>query len=660
MGKTLFTVQGLSGREACRIGFFAATPFLFAVQAHAQGPLIDQLADMSLEDLASIRVTSVSKKAEPIADAAASVFVITSEDIRHSGATTLPEVLRLAPNLQIAQGSGTDYAISARGFNGSNNSAPNKLLVLIDGRSVYSPLFSGVFWELQDLMLEDVERIEVISGPGGTLWGVNAVNGVINVITRPAKETQGRLAVAGLGDRGSDVAFRQGGKLGEDGSYRVYGKYLDRDNTEKGDGSDVNDSWHKSQLGFRADWARSGDEFTLNGSVYDAEEEQPEPGAISVSGTNLSLGPVSAIGANLTARWGRRFGDGSSMSVQAYYDRTERSIRPTFSEKLDIIDLQFERSLAPSERHALTWGANYRYSMDRVNNKTNVFAFLPADVNQRWLSLFAQDDITLRDDLRLTLGARIERNDYTGNEVLPNARLAWKPAPDHLLWAAVSRAVRAPSRLDVDAYIPATPPFLLNGGRGATSEIAKVFELGYRGQPGPWLSYSVTAFHADYDDLRTQEIVFGPGAPFVVFANGMEGRASGVEMWGKYQVSPHWRLSAGYTALREKFRLKPGSNDFASLNTVGNDPKYTLQLRSTLNIAPDKELDVAARHVNRLENTAVPSYTAIDARFGWRLRPGLELSVIGQNLNGSHAEYGPAATRSEIPRSVFVKLVWRD
>jgi iron complex outermembrane receptor protein len=308
--------------------------------------------------------------------------------------------------------------------------------------------------------------------------------------------------------------------------------------------------------------------------------------------------------------------------------------------------------------HALTWGANYRYSMDRVDNTSAIFAFLPADVDQQWASLFAQDEMTLRENLRLTTGVRIERNDYTGNEVLPNARLAWKITPNHLLWTAISRAVRAPSRLDRDAYIPATPPFLLDGGREARSEIAKVFEIGYRGQPAPGISWSVTAFHSAYDHLRTQEIA--PSGTFVVFANGMEGTVSGIETWGTYQASPNWRLSGGFTALKEKLSLKPDSNDTAAPTAAGNDPAQSWQLRSTLNIAPNRTLDVSVRHAAALAKNDVPSYTAIDARYGWKVRPGLELSVAGQNLTGSHAEYGPAATRSEIPRGIYVKLLWQN
>jgi iron complex outermembrane receptor protein len=613
-------------------------------------------ADMSLEELGNIEITSVSKKPESLAGAAGSVFVITAEDIRRSGATSLPEALRLAPNLHVARSSGSGYAISARGSNGSTTSAPNKLLVLIDGRSVYTPLFSGVFWDVQDVMLEDVERIEVGSGPGGTLWGINAVNGVINVITRSAKSTEGVLLAAHAGNRDAGATFRHGGTAGADGNYRVYGKYSEHDHLSKDDGGAVDDAWRKSQIGFRADWKRGREQLMAQGNAYTARIGQPEPGSISISGTDLALGTIEASGINLTTRWERLLDSGSSLSLQAYYDRTERTIPPTLDETLDIVDLQFQHSLLPIGRQALTWGANYRYGRDKVQNTSSVFAFLPEDVDQHWSSLFAQDEIALRDDLRLTLGARIERNPYTGNEILPNARLAWKLAPQHLLWTAVSRAVRGPSRLDADAHIPRTAPFLLEGGPEVRSEVAEVAELGYRGQPTPELSYSVTAFHTDYDDLRTVEIT--PSGTSLVFANEMEGETSGIEMWGTYQALPDWRISAGYTALKDRLRLKPGSNDIEGPTAAGKNPAHTWQLRSALTMAENRDLDIAVRHVAALSSPDVPAYTAVDARFGWRLQPNLELSVTGLNLlDADHGEYGPIATRSRIPRSVFVQLV---
>ena len=641
--------------RGCALRVLGALLAAAALPAHASISN-DDLTRLSLEELGDIRITSVSKKAERIADAAASVYVITADDIRRSGARTLPETLRLAPNLQVARVSDAGYAISARGMNGSNTSAPNKLLVLIDGRSVYTPLFSGVFWDVQDVVMEDIERIEVISGPGGTLWGVNAVNGVINIITRAADATQGAMVAATVGSRGSEATLRYGGPLGGTGYYRVYGKYLQRDHSSTESGIPVDDAGHRSKAGFRIDWTQPRDRFSLSGNIYDGSEGQPAPGTISVAGVPLQLGDVSLSGAHILARWDRQFDGGSSLSLQGYYDRSERIVPPTFGQKLDIVDLQFQHSLRRMGMHSVAWGANFRQSRDRVENSP-YFAFIPADVDQKWTSLFVQDEMAVRENLRFTLGTRLERNDYTGTEILPNARIAWSFAPDHMLWSAASRAVRAPSRLDRDSFIPGAPPYLLNGGRDVRSELATVYEIGYRGLPAPRFSYSVTAFHTEYDDLRTTEI--DPGFTYLFFGNGMEGRATGIEMWGTYQAAPAWRLSGGFTALREKLWLKPGSDDVDGPRAAGVDPSNTWQLRSSWRIDARRDFDLGVRHVAALARDDVPAYTALDARIGWTLANGSELSIAGTNLLGRHSEYGPLATRSEFGPEVWVSLLWK-
>lgn len=628
-----------------------------ALPVSAQHERGDEFADLSIEELANIQVTSVSKRPERLQDAAASVYVITADDIRRAGAASLAEALRLVPNLQVAQVSNTGYAITARGLNGSSNSnsLPNKLLVLVDGRSVYTPLFSGVFWDAQDVLVEDIERIEVISGPGGTLWGVNAFNGIINVTTRPAHATQGTLGVARLSNRGGDLAFRAGGQGGAV-DYRLYGKVFERAHSDLSTGGRANDEWRQGQFGFRADWTRGADTFSVNGNVYRGREEQPEPGLINITGSNQRLGIIRTGGANLTASWQRRLAQGGTLALQAYADHTRREVPPSFTESLDIADFQLQHTLPATGLHSVAWGANFRYSWDSVDNSA-VVAFLPARERQSWASMFVRDQLALRDNLQLTFGARLESSPYTKAELLPNARISWKPADNHLLWARVSRAVRAPSRLDVDAFIPGRPPFVLAGGPAVTSEVARTLELGYRGQPAASLTYSVALFHNRYDHLRTQELL--PSLREVAFASLMEGSASGIEAWGSWQAGARWRLSAGVTALKEHFRLKDGSNDVSSLGTVGRDPAHTAQLRSTYAIDDDRELELALRRVGPLGNPAVPGYTALDARYGWRLRPGLELSVSGQNLNGSHPEFGAGATRIEIPRTVALKLVWQ-
>ena len=625
---------------------------LTALPARAAESATD-IFQLSLAQLGDIRVTSVSKKEERLADAAASVFVITSDDLRRSGANSLPEALRLAPNLHVAEGSAYGYAISARGFNSSSS---NKLLVLIDGRSIYTPLFAGVFWDAQDLVMEDIDRIEVISGPGGTLWGTNAVNGVINIITRTAQNTLGTLLAVGAGNRQSDGVVRYGALLDNGLAYRIYSKYTDRPHSQTASGSPINDATHRTQVGFRADWNEARDQFSAQGNAYRGAENQAAPGAISISGVNIPLGLVYLSGANLAGRWERTLDAGARMSVQAYVDHTERNVVPTFAESLDIVDIQFQHDLPSLGMHSVVWGADYRGSRDSLVN-SRYFAFLPAKFSQQWASLFAQDEMTLRDDLRFTVGARIERNDYTGREFLPSARLAWHLAPSQSAWGAISRAVRAPSRFDRDVYVPGTAPFLLDGGSQVRSELATVYELGYRGQT-PAFSYSLAAFHTDYDHLRTQELAASRTS--IVFASNMQGTTNGVEMWGTYQLSPAWRLNAGFTALKERLHLLPGSTDTAAAAGAGRDPAHKVVLRSSFVLSERRSLELTIRQLGALSSPAVPAYTAVDLRYAWQMRPNWELSVTGQNLVGAgHGEFTAVATRIQVERSVYVNIAAR-
>jgi len=614
------------------------------------------LADLSLEELSSLPITSVSRQAEPLSEAPASVFVITADDIRHAGATNLPEALRLAPNLHVAQVSASQYTVGARGM---NNAAGNKLLVLIDGRTVYTPLFSGVFWDQQDVVLEDIARIEVISGPGSTLWGLNAVNGVINVITQAASDTQGVLATATGGNRASGATVRYGGMAGANGHFRVYGRYADTRHTINESGAGINDAWHKAQAGFRADWGQPGDRLTLQGDVYKGREGQPPPGTIEVTGVPMRLNTITIAGLNVLARLEHALDGGASLQAQAYVDHTERDVPGTFDDRLDLIDLQFQHALPAMGAHTLNWGAEYRYGMNEVINSDFV-AFLPAKVHQVWGSLFAQDKISLSDDLHMTLGARYETNDYTHPEFLPSARLAWKVAADHLLWTAASRAVRAPSRIDRDFYFPATPPFLINGGPQFRSEVAKVFEIGYRGQPTPNTSLSVTAFHTEYDHLRTLEAT-PPGVLPVFFANEMEGSTTGLETWGTWQATRQWRLSAGLTKLHKNLRLKPGSYaQNGGVTAEGNDPELSWNLKSNLNLSEHVELDAIVRHVAALPAPVVPSYTVLDLRLGWTVSPSLSLSLGGRNLmSPRHAEFTRPDTRSVFRSGVYFQATSR-
>src|SRR5882762_4704729 len=577
---------------------------LAAFAANAQTGKPSDLADLSLEELANLEITSVSRRAERLSDAPASIFVITGDDIRRSGATSITEALRLAPNLEVARVDSHQYAISARGFN-QPNAIANKLLVLIDGRTVYTPLFSGVFWDAQDTLLEDVDRIEVISGPGATLWGANAVNGVINVITRRAADTQGTLLVAGAGNLERGAAARQGGKLGEDGAFRVYGKISDRDHTSRADGTSVQDRWDSGQAGFRADWGTAAGALTLQGDAYRGTIDQATAGDVRISGGNL------------LARWARQLSGGDRVQVQAYFDNTAREIPGTFEERLNIFDVDFQHALRVGSQHSVIWGGGYRRADDHVSN-TAAIAFLPADRNLRWGNLFVQDEIALHgDQLRLTLGTKAQSNPYSATEFLPSARIAWKPDASRLVWSALSRAVRAPSRL---------------------------------------ASYSVTLFHSVHDHLRSLEP--GPAGALVI-GNEMEGKTDGIEAWGSLQAAERWRLSAGLLVLDQNLRLKPDSGDTMGVAAAGNDPKHQWSLRSSLDLPGRQEFDVMVRHVAPLPSPSVPGYTALDARYAWHFERGLELALIAQNLfDRSHPEFGAAATRSEIERGLFLKLRW--
>ena len=595
-------------------------------QAQGAAPMhtAANLADLSLEQLSSITVSTVSGREEPLSRAPASVFVITGEDIRRSGALSLPEALRLAPNLQVARPDANQYAITARGF---NSTIANKLLVLIDGRTVYSPLFSGTFWEAQDVLLEDVERIEVISGPGATLWGANAVNGVLNVITKRADETQGAMASAGTGHLQRDGAFRYGGAFAG-GYYRAYAKAVRRDSTLLPGNTPTGDRFEQQQAGFRADWGRRSDGFTLQGDVYGGE-----------------LGPVERdiAGANLLGRWTLDLGEGASLSTQAYFERTTRHHTNIFKEQLDTFAVELQHGLQPRGPHRLLWGAGLRHQRDDVQN-LGAFAFLPEQRSLERNHIFVQDEIALRPNLDLTLGAKVESNSYTGAEVLPSARLGWRATPSQLVWTALSRAVRAPSRIDREFFQPG-----LAGGPHFESEVSDVFELGYRAQRGSRLSLSVTGFYHDHEKLRSLRPA--PGGALV--SNDREGRTSGVEAWGMYRAS-HWaRFSAGLVRLHQSLRVVPGAVDLAP-SEAARDPGGWWKLRAAFDLGDSTDLDFMVRRYQALPGNTVPAYTAVDVRAAWRARRGVELALLIQNLlDPRHVEWAPG---TEFERGAHVRL----
>lgn len=594
------------------------------------------LADLSLEQLSSIEVTSVSKRAQRLADVPGSVYVISNDDIRRSGATSLGEALRLAPNLHVARADANQWAVSARGF---NSVLANKMLVLVDGRTVYSPLFSGVFWEAQGVMLEDIERIEVLSGSGGTLYGSNAFNGVVNIITRSAAETHGTLIATGAGNNDARLSARHGASTASGIDYRLYAQRSLRDNTRLTSGAPVRDGAGKNQAGFRTDRSEAGQQLTLQGDVYENDVDQA-PQARKVSG------------ANLLGRWSRTGDNGSRSQVQAYFDRAERDQPGAIRDTLDTWDVEIQHLSKPRAGHELLTGGGLRVLNDRVTNTNPASAsLLPAKRRMKLWNVFAQDEIPLGDDLMLTLGLKLEHNDYTGAEWLPNARLAWEAGSNKLLWGAVSRAVRTPSRVDTDFFNAAVA-----GGPNFRSEVARVYELGWRAQPLPSLSYSATLFHHDVGRLRSLDA--GPGG--ATFNNNFEGRVSGLETWGQWRASERWRLSAGYVHQRQRFNPLPGTTPLGGAASLGNDPRNRWTLGSALDLGGNMEFDVQVRRVGSLPNPVVPAYTAVDARWGWRVRPDLELSITVRNLGDlGHPEWGNPANRVEFDRSVFFKAVWR-
>lgn len=606
----------------------------------------ENFANLSLEELSDVRVVSVSKREERLGDAPASIFVISADDIRRSGARSLGEALRLAPNLHVAQTPAGNYVITARGFAG--NSA-NKQLVMIDGRSVYTPLLSGVSWDVQQVPMDAIERIEVVSGPGGTLWGTNAVNGVINVITKPAASTLGGMAELRWGQEQSGAAFRYGAAM-DDGAWRAYGMDYAMPHGETLAGKALGDAWHNAQLGFRADWLRGSDSMTVQGDAYRMGAGQvTTPPAVP-------LPAASMHGANLMGRWTRQLDGGASLSLLAYYDRLERNQTGAYKENLDVADLQALYNFAPFGRHTLAAGAEYRFARDRVV-VTSGTAFRPERSNLHWASLFGQDTIAFSEQLNLTAGLRIEHNMYTGSEFLPNVRLAWKATPSTSLWAALSRTVRAPSRVDREIYIDAGSRGKLTGGPDFQSETARVLEIGLRQQFGDRASYSLTAYRALYDKLRTVK----PVAPLVFeIGNGMEGATRGLEAWGSYQATQDWRLSAGLTMMHEEFSLKPGEADFANRSLTGNwDPRRMAKLRSSYTLGEGRDLDLTLRYVAPLHFTTVAGYTALDVNFNWQLKPGLELALGASNaLDREHEEFG-STNRLSLGRGAYVKVISR-
>lgn len=650
--------------------------YFFPNPASAQTLAAGDLAELSLEQLSEIEIVSVSKQAGNVLDAPAAVFVITRDTIRRSGVTSIPEALRLAPGVEVARRSSHSWAISVRGF---NNNISNKLLVLIDGRTVYSPLFAGVFWSIQDTLLEDIDRIEVISGPGGTLWGANAVNGVINIITRSASDAQGGFVEIGGGneERGF-TGFRYGGRIGRDTALRAYVKAFDRDATKDSAGRDAGDSWRVAQGGFRLDWEPLGtDQVTLQGDIYTGEEND-------IFASDFTLGSLPGddfrdnteiAGGNLLGRWTRQYNSRSNLSWQIYYDYTYRHFPATIREERDTLDIDFQRSFVWDKRHDIIWGAGFRLTKDEIDSSQST-AFEPDSRTDQTFSAFVQNKITLSDEkLFLTLGSKLEHNDYSGFEFQPNIRLAWLPDSRQAVWAAISRAVRIPSRLDansritrvVDASDAEFPVYAtVSGNPDFESENLLAYETGYRAQIRDNLSFELALFHHDYDKLQSIEqqapiVVTEPSATYTIFpntfGNEVEGESSGGTIVTSWQPMTDWRLQFQYAHTRMRLQRTGGSGEDTAPYFEGNSPENQFSIHSFVDLPYNLSLYSGVRYVDDLPRQQVPSYTALDVSLRWTPLKNISASITGNNVtNGGHPEFEDL---NQIERSIYGRITWR-
>ncbi|HEV7609597.1 MAG TPA: TonB-dependent receptor [Steroidobacteraceae bacterium] len=618
-----------------------AAPAGAQLLADASDPLTE-LSRMSLEQLSKVEVTSVSKAAQSLSSAPASIYVITREEILRSGVLSVPEALRLAPNLQITQLTSSTYSNGSRGFAGRPDvqNFSNKILMLIDGRSVYSPLFSGIEYDMQDVLMDDIERIEVISGPGATLWGANAMNGVINIITRKAADSHGTLARLDAGAEEQAAALRYGGDLGTAGAFRVYAKWFDRGTTEFANGDSAEDDWRKLQAGFRMDTAAGKNSFTVQGDYQTLDE------------SFLNASDVTSTGTNLLGRW-EHAGDRVTTRIQTYFDRVDREHPPSgIAFDIDTYDFDFQQSADVGARHRLVWGLGRRYNDYHTVN--NDLAFVPNRRTLALTNLFVQDSITLTEEIKLTAGIKFEDNSYSDWSALPDVRLSWAPNDKTLFWLAGSRAIRAPTPFDTDVQEFVGGQLLVLGDPDFRTEKVDAFELGYRGNPDSKLSVSASVFYDEYKDLRTIDltpVVFLP----LRWGNHLEGSAYGFEAWANIQVMPWWRISPGFRSLHKRLEFTDEAVNLVSELQAGNDPTWRWYLKSSMDLRRFG-IELMWRRVAALPEPAIDAYSEMNARFSWRASDRLEVAVKGFNLlNETHREY-PAPQGQLIRRSVMAEL----
>lgn len=650
---------------------------VFAGGVLASQARAESLADLTIEQLMNESVTSVSRKETLLNESPSAISVITGDDIRRLGITSIPEALRLVPGLDVARVSANQWAISSRGF---NLQYANKLLVMMDGRSVYTPAFGGVIWDARDMMLEDLERIEVIRGPGATLWGANAVNGVINITSKNAKDTQGFLGSTTFGTEDQPaVGLRYGGAVGADLHYRVYAKGFNRDGMVDSAGNETPDAWESFRGGFRADWQASAEDLvTLQGDYYSLDTG----GILTVPILEAPFSRTTVVdgshrGGNLLGRWTRTFSESSRMSLQAYYDhyRNDSGLAP---ETRDTADIQFEHRFPINSWNDIVWGLGYRFTTDEFEH-SEVISFTPASADLNLYSAFIQDEITMIPDrLRLILGSKFEHNDYTGFEIQPGLRLLWTPTDRQTVWAAASRAVSTPSRFDrggklnLSAFQPPASPVIMTsyvGNPQFVSESLYAFELGYRIKPADNLSFDLTGFYNVYDDA-VGSVVGKPSfeadpTPHlevpIYSANTESGETFGAEASIQWMPEDWWRLTANYSWLES--RMGP-----VGLLSRGS-PEQQVSLRSYVTLPWDLEFNSFASFVDQIDTlnqrgttTAIPAYLRVDAGLIWQANESLEIGLWGYNLlDKQHPEF--TSTNSnvlvEIPRSAALKLTWR-